>query len=312
MGKQQPDRGDVSALPLPPPPGRPGAPSLPRPPPPYWAAQKRRAQWPYWLAIGVPAAAVVGFFGIVLLFLYAWGQAHGPIWDNELIRVSEADDEGLCFVGDSQPGREWCYSFDEAPSLASLDESDCARISGSSMSFVIEEVQPEGCPDDVSRLVPEVPVLPATEVGRLESRDLAFDFVEARSDFGRWCGGAVVRENGVVVSQATYEVDDTWWVCWGRSPEMNALDEPEVEVFEDVDALETGTIIVGWAPREITEVLIHDGDEELRFDVTTTGGRFGTLMTTTPENWTLTVSSRSGEVWACPWIVDGGVQCRNR
>ncbi len=254
---------------------------------------------------------VLAWAGMFVVYVSAMGLAHGPLWDNELIGVSSTDADGLCFVGNSQPGREWCYSFEEAPAIADLTTGDCARLDGPSMSFTIEESEKVPCPNDASRLTPEVPTLPAIEVAELESRGLVFEFVETESDFGRWCGGALVQEVGVIVSEATYDVDDIWWECWGRPPEMNASDEPEVEVFEDLDALDEGALIVGWAPPEIAEVVIRDGAEVLRFDLTATGGRFGTRMLASEGEWSLSVSSRSGESWSCPWVVDGAVQCAN-
>ncbi len=172
-----------------------------------------------------------------------------------------------------------------------------------------DEAESAACPNDTSRLTPEVPTLPATEVAQLESRDLMFEFVQTESDFGRWCGWALVRERGVIVNAATYEVDETWWECMGRPPGVDPANDPEVEIFEDLHALDEGALIVGWAPHEIVEVTIRDGSDVLRFDVTTTGGRFGTRMLARPEDWSLTVSSQSGETWSCAWVVDEKVRC---
>ncbi len=172
-----------------------------------------------------------------------------------------------------------------------------------------DEAESAACPSDTSRLTPEVPTLPATAVVQLESRDLMFEFVETKSDFWRRCGWALVREGGVLVNAATYEVDETWWECWGRPLGMDPADDPGVEVFEDLQALDEGALIVGWAPHEIVEVTIRDGSDVLRFHVTTPAGRFATRLLARPEDWCLTVSSQSGETWSCAWVVHERAAC---
>ncbi|MCP4386048.1 MAG: hypothetical protein GY798_32360, partial [Hyphomicrobiales bacterium] len=89
-------------------------------------------------------------------------------------------------MGEDYPGRERCYPIEEVPAIADLSVGDCAQIDLRPISGEVEvdEAESAACPNDTSRLTPEVPTLPATEVAQLESRDLMFEFVQTESDFG--------------------------------------------------------------------------------------------------------------------------------